>query len=59
MRTHVCVDREGNVTDMQVRRTKHHITNLSKHVLSDEGDAQRLRDNEGKCLWAVLDGFIR
>lgn len=58
MRSVACTDREGNITDIQVRRTKHHIANLRKHVLADEADAQRVRENEGKCLWSAVEGFI-
>ena len=59
MRAKVCTDKDGKIVDLQVRRTKHHIGNLKKHVLADETDAQRVRDNERKCLSAALDGFIR
>lgn len=59
MRTHSCTDKDGNITDPHVRRTKHHINNLEKHILADEADAQSVIDNESKCLWAAMDGFVR
>ena len=59
MQSFACTDREGNITDLQVRRTRHHIASLRKHVLADRADAERVRDNEGTCLWSAVDGFIR
>lgn len=59
MKSKTCTDKDGKITDIHVRRTMHHIGNLRKHVLADETDAQRVKDNSTTCLWAALNGFIR